>query len=106
MLEKVTVVDKIEINPETGYVSVRHATFVTDDGVPISAPNYARTTLEPGESRVADFPDVVKDHVAVAWTPAVITRHQARRAEQERQFAERLDAGAPAGRSSAGRSRA
>ena len=73
MLERVTVVDRIEILPETGHVQVRRATFIAEDGVRVSEPTYHREVLEPG-AVVDQQSDVVRAVAMSVWTPAVLAK--------------------------------
>lgn len=76
MLTKETVIDKIEIL-ESGHVQVRRATYVLEDGVRISGPNYHRVAYDPGANISTE--DVrVRNHAKTAWTPEVIAAHRER----------------------------
>jgi hypothetical protein len=78
MLEKVTVVDRIEIL-EDGAIQVRRATYVTEDGVRITEPIYARAAYAPGES-VEEEHARVQAVAASVWTKDVVEASQAARA--------------------------
>lgn len=74
-LEKVTVVNKIEVL-ESGHVQVRMATRVLEDGVQLGSDMYHRTTYEPGEELPPDVDRVVQEIAAVVWTPDVVKAHE------------------------------
>jgi hypothetical protein len=77
VLAKITVLDKVEI-VEGGSVQVRWATYVTEDGVRISAPMYHRAAYVPGAELPPDIDKIVADVAAVVWTPKVLADHQKR----------------------------
>jgi hypothetical protein len=69
MIEKVEVIDQIEITRD-GHVLVRRALLILEDDVEI-AKTYHRTSYVPGEN--VDNEDIrVKDIAGVVWTPAVV----------------------------------
>jgi len=74
MLEKNTVIDKIEI-VENGTVQVRQATIITEDGNQISR-TFHRWCIAPGENYSAQEQQV-QDICKVSHTPAVIAAYQA-----------------------------
>jgi hypothetical protein len=74
MLEKQTVVDKIEV-VEVGVVQVRTATRIVEDGNVISS-SYHRHTVSPGQDYSAEDAKV-KAICAVTHTAEVIAAYQA-----------------------------
>ena len=74
MLEKQTVVDKIEV-VEVGVVQVRTATRIVEDGNFISS-SYHRHTVSPGQDYSAEDAKV-KAICAAVHTPEVIAAYQA-----------------------------
>jgi hypothetical protein len=74
MLEKQTVVDKIEV-VEVGVVQVRTATRIVEDGNVISS-SYHRHTVSPGQDYSAEDAKV-KAICAAVHTPEVIAAYQA-----------------------------
>jgi hypothetical protein len=79
MLEKQTVVDRIEV-VEVGVVQVRTATRIVEDGNVIST-SYHRHTIAPGQDYSAEC-DKVKAICAATHTPEVVSAYQAMLAEQ------------------------
>jgi archaellum component FlaF (FlaF/FlaG flagellin family) len=73
MLEKVSVVDKIEV-VENGSVQVRTATRIVEDGTVIST-NYHRHVLSPADDLTGQDARVVAIAQAT-WTPEVIAAYQ------------------------------
>mgnify|MGYP001577330767 CR=1 FL=1 len=76
MLTRETVIDKIEVL-ELGHVQVRRATYIEEDGVRVSGPEYHRVAYEPGATITAEHARV-KAVAQAIWTPAVIAAHRAR----------------------------
>ncbi len=74
MLEKNTVIDKIEI-VENGTVQVRQATIITEDGNQVSR-TFHRWCIAPGED-YSTQEQQVQDICKVAHTPEVIAAYQA-----------------------------
>lgn len=74
MLEKVSVVDKIEVL-EKGQVQVRTATKIVEDGNVIST-TYHRHVLSPADDLTGQDARVVAIAQAT-WTPEVIAEYQA-----------------------------
>lgn len=81
MMEKVTVIDKIEIL-ETGHIQVRRATYLVEDGVRTLL-GYHRSAYTPGSADMAQEDDQVKAHAEMAWTPEVITAYAETRAPKD-----------------------
>ena len=79
MLEKISVVDKVEV-VENGTVQVRTATRIVEDGNVIST-SYHRHTIAPGQDYSAEC-DKVKAICAATHTPEVVSAYQAMLAEQ------------------------
>ena len=73
MLEKVSVVDRIEIL-ENGCVQVRTRTSIMEDGKQISA-TFHRNVIAPGDD-YSNENDRVKAICAATHTPEVIAAHQ------------------------------
>lgn len=78
-LQKITEVDQIEVT-KTGYVQVREATIITENGQQISRA-FHRYVLSPGQD-ISNQPKKVQDICNVSWTPEVIQEYQDRLAEQ------------------------
>ena len=74
MLEKVSVVDRIEIL-ENGCVQVRTRTSIMEDGKQISA-TFHRNVIAPGDD-YSNEDDRVKAVCAAVHTPEVIAAYQA-----------------------------
>jgi archaellum component FlaF (FlaF/FlaG flagellin family) len=74
MLEKVSVVDKIEV-VENGSVQVRTATRIVEDGTVIST-NYHRHVVVPGQD-YSQEDSRVQAICAATHTPEVIAAYQA-----------------------------
>jgi hypothetical protein len=79
MLEKISVVDKVEV-VENGTVQVRTATRIVEDGNVIST-SYHRHCINPGQDYSAEC-DKVKAICAATHTPEVVSAYQAMLAEQ------------------------
>jgi hypothetical protein len=79
MLEKISVVDKVEI-VENGTVQVRTATRIVEDGNVIST-SYHRHTIQPGQDYSAEC-DKVKAICAATHTADVVSAYQAMIEEQ------------------------
>ena len=79
MLEKVTVVDRIEV-VENGSVQVRIKTAIMEDGKQISGAFY-RHVVAPGDD-YSNENARVKSICEVTHTPAVVTAYQALQAAQ------------------------
>lgn len=73
MLEKIEVVDRVEIL-ELGQIQVRKATKIIEDGVEISK-TYHRQVLTPGEDLTGQDARVVAIANAT-WTEEVIENYQ------------------------------
>lgn len=73
-LEKVTVVDRIEV-VENGCVQVRTKTAIVEDGLQISSTFY-RHVVEPGQDYASEDPRV-QAICAATHTPEVIAAYQA-----------------------------
>ena len=82
-LDKQIVVDSIEVT-ESGFVQVRTATRIIEDGVVISSA-FHRHSVSPGQDCANEDPRV-QDICAAVHTPEVIAAYQA---EQARLAAER-----------------
>lgn len=78
MLEKVSVVDRIEI-VKNGCVQVRTKTEIMENGKPISSTFY-RHVIAPGQDYSAED-DKVKAVCAAVHTPAVVAAYEAALAE-------------------------
>ena len=78
-LEKISVVDKVEV-VENGTVQVRTATRIVEDGNVISQ-SYHRHTIAPGQDYSAEC-DKVKAICQATHTAEVIAAYQAMQAEQ------------------------
>ena len=74
-LEKISVIDKIEVL-ESGQIQVRRADKILEDGVEITPPKYHRHVLAPGDDLTNEEEKVVAVANAV-WTPEVIEAYQA-----------------------------
>ena len=74
MLDKVTVVDRIE-TLENGCVQVRTATRIMDDGT-VVASSFHRHVVAPGQDYSAEDPKV-KAICAAVHTPEVVAAYQA-----------------------------
>ena len=79
MLEKVTVVDRIEV-VESGVVQVRTKTAIKEDGVEISS-KFHRHVVAPGDDYSAEA-DRVKAICAATHTAEVISAYKAAIAAQ------------------------
>lgn len=111
MIERKTVVEQIEVKPETGHLQVRFVKLLIEDGAEIHR-GYHRIVLEPdmdlteaarlvnaslaqlGEAAVEDFHwERVKRHADLARTPEVVEKwtqqKEARLAEEK--IARQLD---------------
>jgi archaellum component FlaF (FlaF/FlaG flagellin family) len=73
-LEKISVVDKVEV-VENGTVQVRTATRIVEDGNVIST-SYHRHTIAPGQDYSAEC-DKVKAICAATHTAEVVSAYQA-----------------------------
>ena len=73
MLEKIQIIDRIEIL-ELGQIQVREATRIIEDGKVISQ-TFHRHVLSPSDSLEGQDAKVVAIANAI-WTPKVITRYQ------------------------------
>jgi hypothetical protein len=74
MLEKVQIVDRIEV-VENGCVQVRAKTAIKEDGVEISS-NFHRHVVAPGDDYSGEA-DRVKAICAATHTPEIIAAYQA-----------------------------
>ena len=72
-LEKQTVIDKIEVT-ELGYVQVREATRIVEDGVQLSQ-SFHRYVVAPGDDHTELDPKV-RAICEVVHTPEVIQAYQ------------------------------
>jgi hypothetical protein len=75
MLEKITVVDKIEALMDTGIIQVREANRIMEDGVKISE-SFHRYTIAPGQD-YSDKPAEVQQACGLLHTPERIQTYQA-----------------------------
>lgn len=73
MLEKVSVVDKIEVL-ESGFIQVRRANKIMEDGKEI-AKTYYRHILSPGDDITNETEEVAKIAAAI-WTDAKIKQYK------------------------------
>jgi hypothetical protein len=80
MLEKLTVVDRIEV-VESGVVQVRTKTAIMEDGKQISG-TFHRHLVAPGDDYSSEA-DRVKAICAATHTPEVIEAYQAAQEAQE-----------------------
>ena len=80
MLDKITVVDRIE-TLENGCVQVRTATRITDNGA-VVASSFHRHVVAPGQDYSAEDPKVQAICAAV-HTPEVVAAYQAAQTTQE-----------------------
>ena len=80
MLEKIEIVDRIEV-VENGSVQVRTKTAIMEDGKQISG-NFHRHVVAPGDDYSGES-DRVKAICAATHTPEVIAAYQAMLAAQE-----------------------
>lgn len=76
-LTKETFVDQITVD-RAANISVRTATRVMDDGVPIGSDTYHRVVHAPGTDLTSADPRVIAI-AAVVWTPAVVAAYRAER---------------------------
>ena len=74
MLEKVSIVDKVEVL-EKGHIQVRTATKIVEDGNVIST-TFHRHVLNPADDLTGQDARVVAIATAT-WTPEVIAEYQA-----------------------------
>jgi hypothetical protein len=81
MLEKITVVDKIEALMDTGIIQVREAKRIMEDGVKISE-SFHRYTIAPGQD-YSDKPAEVQAICAVTHTAEVIAAYEAAQSNNE-----------------------
>jgi hypothetical protein len=72
MLEKIKVLNKIEILPETGHILVRYSTRILEDGVQIGSDAYHRESYEPGATLPDSIAPLVSQVSDVVWTKDVI----------------------------------
>lgn len=75
MLEKLTVVDKIEALMDSGVIQVREAIRIVEDGVVISE-TYHRHTIAPGQDYSGETAEV-QQACALLHTPERIAAYQA-----------------------------
>jgi hypothetical protein len=80
MLEKITVIDKIEVL-EDGQIQVRQATRIMEDGQEIGK-TYHRWVLAP-DADVTKQDDRVKAIANTVWTKEVKDAYKAKLAEKE-----------------------
>ena len=73
MLEKITVINRIEVT-ETGHIQIRQAIRIMEDGKQLSQ-SFHRYVLSPGDSLEGQEDRVIAIANAV-WTPEVITVYQ------------------------------
>jgi hypothetical protein len=69
-MQKRTIIDKIEIDPQTGIVAVRMRKQVVDDDGSILSSDYHRTTIDPGIDHAAQM-GVVNAHLVAIGFPVV-----------------------------------
>ena len=81
MLEKITVVDKIEALMDLGVIQVREANRIMEDGVKISE-SFHRYTLAPGQD-YSDKPDEVQQACGLLHTPERIAAYLAAQSNNE-----------------------
>jgi hypothetical protein len=81
MLTKNTIIDKIEILPESGVMQIREATIISEDGVELSR-TYHRHCVAPGDKTDAE-PQLVQDVASKVHTEAKITEYLAKIAANE-----------------------
>lgn len=84
-LEKVVVIDKIEVL-ESGHVQVREATKIMENGKEISKTYTNRRSFAPGED-VSNQIDRVKAIANVVWTKEVIANYKKIEAENAKRWA-------------------
>ena len=87
MLEKVTVIDRIEVL-EDGSLQVRRASYITENGVPITERTYQRVAYEPGADITPEHARV-KTVATAMWTPDVVEAAAQKRRANEAVAAER-----------------
>lgn len=73
MLEKISVIDQIEVT-ELGHVQVRRADKIFEDGKEISK-TYHRHVLSPGDDLTGQD-DRVQAIARAVWTPEVIAKYK------------------------------
>jgi hypothetical protein len=79
MLEKISVIDQIEVT-STGHIQVRRADKIMEDGKELGK-TYHRHVLAPGDDLKGQ--DLKVSAIAqAAWTPEVIAAHQSALAER------------------------
>ena len=76
MIEKITVVDQIEII-ENAFIQVRQANKIVEDGVELAS-NYHRISFGPGDD-ISSMPDNVQAIAAIIWIPEVVAEYQAKK---------------------------
>lgn len=79
MLEKVEVIDKIEVL-EDGQIQVRRATKIMENGKQIGSPTYHRWVLAP-DADLTEQEDKVKKVSEAVWTQEVKDKYKAKRDE-------------------------
>ena len=88
VLAKVVVLEQRSFDKD-GVTSLRFDTYITEDGVPISAPEHHRVTLTPGQSLDDDvvvdkngtrmaLPEQVLRLCDAEWTEDVVDAYQAK----------------------------
>ena len=80
MLEKITVLNKIEIL-EDGHIQLRYATRILEDGKPISADTYHREAYGPGVDLPETMSTLVVELSKIVWTPKVVATYRLRLAD-------------------------
>ena len=79
-LEKLTVIDKIEIVGDFKHLQVREASIIEEDGVELTR-SFHRYVLSPGDSLVSQSAEIQSIANAV-WTEEVINAYSASIASQ------------------------
>lgn len=73
MLKKQTILDRVEVT-ETGTIQVRHATYIIENGLRMTRPEYHRAAYSPGAD-VSTEDQRVQAIAALVWTPEVIAAY-------------------------------
>ena len=73
MLEKIVVIDSIEIL-EDGHMQIREATKIIEDGIEI-AKTYHRSVIAPGQD-VTSHPQKIKDIAGIIHTEDVVKKYK------------------------------
>jgi hypothetical protein len=80
MLEKQTLIDKIEIL-EDGVIQIREVTRILENGKVIASKNTNRRIIEPDQD-ISKEDQTIKDIASVVRTPEKVQAYSARKAEQ------------------------